>query len=266
MIDVSVFMPAIRVHNWKKMYESLQQSCKRHTWELVLVSPFDLPSELKDAPNIKLIKDFGSPSRCAQLAFFECEGRLIYHCVDDALFLDDRIDEAIDQYDRVCTNKDAINMRYCEGQNYSGHSMPMGYWTAWYHGDLRLPGIPQAFKISLHHLMSAEYFAELGGYDCEYEYQNFNLHDLMFRLQADGGKIYDSEKDVTTCDHAQGDHKVIEAAHHQHDFPLFVRTYGDSNVLKNRIKIDLNNWSKQPSFWVRRFQKGIPKDYQELVV
>lgn len=264
MIDVSVFMPAIRVLNWQKMYESLKLSCKKYSFELVLCSPFELPSELKGIPNIKLYKDFGSPSRCAQLASFECEGRLLYHCVDDALFLEDSIDQCIDYYNTNCSKKDAVNMRYREGAGYSGASMPMGYWTAWFHGDLRLPGIPQDAKISLHHLLDAEWFRELGGYDCEFEYQNFNLHDFIFRLQASGGRVFDSPVDATTCDHSQADHKAIEDAHHAHDFPLFRKMYMSPNILATRKKIDLNNWTQQPNIWVRRF-KGTEKKYEELI-
>jgi len=43
MIDVSVLMPAIRVPNWERMYKSIEGSCQKYSFELVLVSPFDLP-------------------------------------------------------------------------------------------------------------------------------------------------------------------------------------------------------------------------------
>lgn len=262
-LDVSVFMPAIRVPNWPKMYKSLLTSCKKYSFELVLVSPFDLPEELKQYQNIKIFKDLGSPSRCAQLASIKCDGKLLYHCVDDAIFLEDSIDNAIDFYYANCSKKDVINMRYREGANYSGQSMPMEYWIAWTHGDLKLAGIPNHFKISLHHLIDAEYFRDLGGYDCSFEYQNFNLHDLMFRIQANGGRIFDSPTDVTTCDHSQSDHKAIHNAHHEHDFPLFYQLYSDPNILNSRIKIDINNWSQQQPIWTRRF-KTIPKNYDEI--
>lgn len=264
-IDISVFCPAIRTNNWKKMYDSLSESCKMHSFELVLCSPFDLPEELKDISNIKLVKDYGSPSRCAQLAYFECEGRLIYHVVDDALFFPDAIDEAIKQYEEFNDPKTIINMKYREGQNYSGGSMRADYWMAWGHDGLRLAGIPRDYKISLHHMMSNKYFGLLGGYDCEYEYQNFNLHDFIFRAQYDGAKVFDSVSDVTTCDHSQLDHRVIEDAHSQHDAPLFNKTYGNVNALKDRTRIDINNWTQQPPIWTRRFKNGIPKEYSELV-
>src|SRR3990167_5546353 len=212
MFDISIFCPAIRTPNWDAMYDSICLSCKKYSFELILCGPFPLTDYLKTKDNVKMIHDLGSPSRCAQLCLFEINGKLCFHVVDDAIFLENAIDEAINYYESLAIkNKhNIINMKYREGKNYSGNSMRENYWMAWGHDSLRLPGIPQNYKISLHHLMDSSYFKELGGYDCSFVYQNFNLHDLMFRAQFNGAIISDSLTDVTTCDHEQKDHKVIE--------------------------------------------------------
>jgi len=267
MIDLSIFLPAIRTPLWDRMYDSITESCTKYSWELVLCGPFCLTEYLKTKDNVKFVKDLGSPSRCAQLASFECDGKLLYHVVDDALFFPNSIDNAILFYNKNCCRKDAINMRYKEGENYSGDSMPMEYWTTQYHGPLRLPGIPKNFKISLHHMLDASYFRELGGYDCSFEYQNYNLHDFIFRLQSDGGIVYDSLDDVTTCNHfpgSSGDHGPINDAHVAHDEPLFLEMYSNSDILLTRKNIDINNWVQQSGLWKRRF-KTIPHIYEELV-
>ena len=85
--DVSIMMPAIRTSQWLMMYGSLINACQKYSWELVLVSPFDLPDNMKHFENIKMIKDYGAPSRCAQIGAIACEGEFLYHCVDDAIFL-----------------------------------------------------------------------------------------------------------------------------------------------------------------------------------
>lgn len=264
MADLSIFMPAIRKDNWNAMYDSISQSCKKYSWELVMCGPFPLTSYLQQKNNVKMVEDFGSPSRAAMIAYFETRGKLIYHVVDDAHFLPDRIDEAIDLYNSLNNNKAIINMKYIEGKNYSGQSMRVDYWHAWGHDGLRLSGIPRHYKISLHHLMDSQYFFELGGYDCKFIYQNFNLHDFIFRAQYDGATVIDSLRDVTSCDHSQKDHKVIEEVHHEHDQPLFNKIYNNPNALKEREKIDINNWAEQSSLW-KRFEKGIPKQYSDLV-
>ncbi len=268
--DVSILMPAIRTPKWHDMYKSILQSCKKYTFELVLISPFDLPEDMKQYNNIKLIKDFGCPSRCAQLGISHCEGRLVYHCVDDALFLKNSIDAAIFLYDYKCGPKDVVNMRYREGQNFSGQTFDAKFWNAHTHAELRLKGIPNEFKISCHHLLSLEYLKELGGWDCRFEYINHALHDLMFRVQEDGGILYDSPIDATSCDHflgRTGDHAAIHDAQEQADAPKFHEMYAHKeHAAKDRINIPLDNWQQQPDNWDRRFKGTKPKEYNELLV
>ena len=268
MIDISVLIPAIRINNWERMFRSLQESCKLHNFELVLVSPFDLPDSLKNISNIKLIKDFGHPTRAAQIGLLSCEGRLVYHCVDDALFFPSAIDECIDVYDSSCSNKDVVNMRYREGKDFSGQEFDINFWFAHYHSELRLSGIERNWMISLHPLISAGYLKELGGWDCQFEYINHPLHDLMFRLQADGGKIINSPRDVTTCNHygeRSVDHASIHDAQTYNDRPIFDKMYSEKDVAYSRIKLKLNNWENTSDYWQRRFKGTRPTKYEEIL-
>jgi len=250
------------------MYRSIQHSCKKYSWELVMCGPFELTDFLKEQTNVKMIIDCGSPSRCAQIAALNAKGKLIAHTVDDALFFDDSLDEAISFYNQTCTKKDAVNLRYREGVNYRGDVMPDGYWTVEHHPGLHLPGVPMEYEWACHHLIDLEYFKEIGGYDCSYEYQNYNLHDLMFRVQYNGGVLYHSPVEATTCAHFPGravDHGAIMDAHETNDLPLFQHMYGDPEVLKTRYKIDLDNWKRTEPVWQRRFSRGKPKDYEEIL-
>ena len=268
MTSVSIIMPAIRTNSWDKMYDSMVLSCKRYEWELILCGPFPLTPYLQSKNNVKYIQDYGAPTRCLQLCLFEVEKELIYHTTDDAILFENAIDEAIDLYKEKCGYKDVINMRYREDINYSGKSMDINYWRAYFHGCLRLAGIPSTYKISLHHLMNTEYLREMGGYDCRWHHANFSLHDLMFRVQYDGGIIYDSINDITSCNHfpgQSGDHKAIHDAHVEEDAPLFTKIYSNPNVLNTNNKIDINNWTNADTIWHRRFKQKIPKEYKELL-
>jgi len=267
-IDVSILIPAIRVNNWERMYQTILDACKEHTFELVLVSPFDLPESLKSKTNIKLIKDYGSPTRAAQIGLLSCEGRLMYHCVDDALFFPSSIDLAINLYDGSCGEKDVVNMRYREGADFSGQEWTHSFWFAHYHDELRMPGVKSFWKISLHPLMSTEYIKSLGGWDCQFEYINHPLHDLMFRVQSDGGRLFDSPTDVTTCNHYGGrtvDHASIHDAQVHNDLPIFRSMYQQENIADTRIKIPLNNWEESPAIWNRRFKGTIPNSYDDIL-
>lgn len=269
MYDVSVIMPAIRVPKWDSLYDSIEKSCKNFKFELILCGPFELTEKLSKLTNVKHIKDYGSPSRCAQIAANNASGRLIAHCVDDALFVEDALDLSIDFYNKNCTNKDVVNLRYTEGMNYSGNELPIDYWRAWHHPPLRINTIPQNYRLALHHLIDRKYFIEVGGYDCKFEYQNFNLHDLIFRIQYLGGNVYDSPITVTNCDfYPKGivDHKPIEEAYEQNDYPLFVNLYSRENALKLRTsEVLFNNYLTTQVIWNRRFKNNLPETYDDIV-
>lgn len=265
--DLSILIPAIRVHKWYNLYNSLLNSCKKYTFELVLIGPFDLPPEMTGIKNVKFIKDFGCPTRAAQLGVSHCEGNFLYHCVDDALFFENAIDESLFFYEKNCSAKDVINMRYRESSNYTGVELPEEFWYAHFHEELRLPGINSSWKISLHHLMSLDYFKYLGGWDCQFEYLNHPLHDLMFRVQYDGGILYNSPIEATTCDHypgTSGDHKPIHESQLYHDAPIFKTIYNDVNAVNKRVIIPLDNWKQCPDIWERRFKNKKPHSYYEL--
>lgn len=265
---ISFLVPTIRLKNLPAFVESLHKSCKNNSFEVVFISPFDKPESISKFSNIKWIKDFGSPSRCCQIGLFECEGELLAHSVDDAIFFEDAVDKCVVLYNQKCNYKDVVNMRYLEGPNFSGAIVPDDFWYAHFHSQLRLPGVKTNWKISLHHMLNLDYLLELGGYDCRFNHMNFNLHDLMFRIQHDGGVIYNSPDFVTNCNQYildTVDHAAIFNSHNQHDLPLFSKLYSDENAVEERVKIDLNNWSDEPDVWDRRFKNGIPKTYNDLI-
>ena len=93
----------------------------------------------------------------------------------------------------------------------------------------------------------------------------------MFRVQADGGRLYDSQTDATTCNHyvdKTGDHAPIYDAQTFFDKPQFDEIYSVPNAANKRIKIPLDNWKQQPDVWERRFKKNdegeLPESYEEL--
>lgn len=266
--ELSILVPGIRPHNWIDLYESTKIACTKYDYEIVFTGPFDPPAQLLENNNVKYFKDYSSVPVCMQKATLECEGKLIFHTVDDGTLAKNSIDMAIDYYNKFCSKKDVINMRYKEGQEKKGNSMPMSYWKAWTHGDLRLRGIDRDWAISLQPMFSSQYFKDLGGFDCQFEYSNHCHHDFIFRVQMDGGKIINSPIESCNADHfpgISGDHEPICIAQHQYDDPKFFELYG-SKMPVDRVKIDYDNWKSCPSVWKIRFNKQkIPETYEEML-
>lgn len=265
MIDISFVMPGIRTHNWPAVVDSIAKSCTRYTYEIIFAGPFDPPGGL---PCTKYIKTYTRPSAACQIAAAAATGRLYNGTADDALFIPNAVDAAIDLYDSLNNKKAIINMRYTEGDNYSGSTFPESFWSPHSHQPLALPGVPVHYKTCMSPMMDREYYIELGGLDCAYEYPNFNLSDFIFRAQYDGATVHHSPTDVNNCNHYGNrsvDHAPIEDAH-VIDMALFRNKYSNPNALQDHgARIPFDNWKNYQQPWERRFSGKLFSNYNEML-
>lgn len=259
--DISICLPGHRVGLWEKFYNSIGPAIGPYTWELIMVGPNDPPNSLTEKRNFKFFKDFGHPARCAQIATTLAEGKLMMWGSDDGYYMPNSIKECIELH-REKEDKDVIVVRYAEGRNFSGTGMPDDYWVA-KHPDgswsncwpehQRVLGIQDDWMIAPVGLYNLEYFRNLGGWDCRFEHLNMCCHDLTFRAQNLGSRVYLSPSLVLNCDWNpnEGDHIPVHNAYHENDLPLFVDLY--SKDQSDRTKISYFNWTAADSIWRRRF-------------
>jgi len=282
--DVSIILPSIRPHFLETFCASVQTACKKHTYEIVIPTPFDVPDDVKRMPNIKVIKTHTCPTVAKQLAIQLCNGEFLYNITDDGFLLENVIDEAIELHRSTLGPKDVINMIYVEGKHVLEMNTltpielnPVPYdpelWRARFWPDLQQPGIKDPWRISLHFFMKLDYFYELGGFDCRWEYSNHAIHDMIFRVQADGGKVIDFEKVAAVFTHYSGhlvDHGPVHDATLGPDTVLFNQIYKDPDAATKRKIQNYSNWKDQPDVWERRFYKyPIPitgKEYETYKV
>ena len=262
--DLSIFIPGFRTPLWETVYESAKHACKKYSWEMVFIGPWAPPKKLLDEENVLFIKDAGTVTRCAQKGMLSVRSDLFFLTVDDCTFAEDSIDLAMEEYEAKCGYKDVVCMRYGEG----GNLMESKYWECATHGDLQRPGIDPTWKIANQCIMNKNYFIQLGGLDCvNFEYIDKPIHDFMFRLQKDGGKIYFSPTHVciaTWYPGEEGDHAPVHHAMISRDTPVFDEMYSRAEIFKNRLKLDYNNWMESPEIWTRRFPNGVPESYEAL--
>lgn len=261
-MDISIFMPTIRTHLLSRWYTTLVDSVGDYEFEVVLCGPFDLPKEVVSISNIRFIKSYAHPTKCAQLAAKLCRGRLLYHTVDDVQFEPKKISEAITALYEHGNIDSIVGMRYREGKDYKGTRLPDSYWKV---GSAYgyLPINPN-WNIFGHFLMNRSVFNLLGGFDCCFEYLNHAVHDLEIRAQKYGCNWVDYPDDICSADWMEGttgDHAPIHYAQTTHDAPLFNEIWGSK---PNRTIIDINNDQNYPDAWERRFPNGLPKTYEEM--
>lgn len=267
MIDLSICLPAIRPSYWERLYESFTQACSQYTFEVVFISPYDLPDSLKSKENVKHLKSYATSVRAAMEGSLLCEGRLIAVPADDGCAFPESLDKSIELLDSS-GKKDAVILRYREGADMNGEPKPLEYWTIkdnlllYEYMEVKLP---LHFKFFMQPLMSSDYFREIGGWDCRFEHLAFAAHDLSYRIQRDGGVLHFSPLEVMNCDwtgwdNTSGtrDHAPVHESHSANDQPLFTKIYKPDGGI-NRTKIDFDNWKSCPDVWVRRWPNGVPK-------
>jgi len=259
--DISFFFPAIRTNLWENVYESLKKSCKKYNWELVFCGPFDLPDSLKEVENVKYIHETGNVSRAVQAGILQTNGKLIYIGNDDCTFRENMLDIALAAYNKRAHPVDIMQCTYVEGNT----PQPNIYWTTQFHATFKpLAGVDQSWLLATEPILHRDYFLELGGFDCNWEYMDMATHDFMFRAQKNGSKIIYSPayvSDMTWWPDHQGDHGPIHDAMVLHDMNLFKEVWLHKN---DRLKIDYNNWKSAPAVWKRRFPSEVYESYEAL--
>lgn len=272
MKDVSIILPSIRPQNLEKFYVSAALACKKSSFEIVIVSPYELPKSLDKLANVKYLKSYASPTVASQMGTALCNARFLYNTTDDGLIQEGAIDEAIELFDSVAkgeassvAQKTIVNMIYEEGVLHPDTLEPLPfhnsyhppeYWKASFHGPLRLKGINQEWAMCMHFFMLTEYYYYMGGYDCRFEYSNHAIHDLMFRCQADGARVIPLARTAFRCSHLpthSGDHAPVHDAQTGPDTELFNSIYNEDFAANRRFRLLYRNWKSQPDVWTRRF-------------
>jgi len=256
-MDLSILVPAIRVKNWEVLYHSIGESFSGE-WELILVSPYDLPEAMKRHSNIKLIKDWGSPIRCRQIALLHAAGNWICYAADDVIFLKGSLDIAFRKLELSAMDyKTVIVGKYVEGTADIRHMLTNTYYQLSYHADMKktLKYIPKNYWLINTGVVSKKLLIGLGGWDCRFEVCALACVDLSIRLQNYHVVTLLQEEPIFSSTHMPGetgDHEPIHKAQTEHDQPLFAKIYGKKNSI-NRTGIDINNWKNVPARWERRF-------------
>lgn len=258
-MKLSIFLAGIRPSNWSKLYSSIPNvtTLPKDEYELLFVSPYDLPLELQNVDNVNHVKDWGNPSRCFQLGLLHSRGEYVVWGADDGTFSPTMaFDKAFDAIPKH--HKGVVSFKYKEGNTPQSEAM-LGdeYWILGSHKlHRKLKHVPNNCTLVMNALIRRDYFMEIGGWDCRIEQLGLSCPDLSVRLQKDGAEVIMGEKfmEVSHLFADAGDHGPITRAFKKHDKPLYCHIYSNPEG-ENRSRIDFDNWKNAESVWSRRFKK-----------
>jgi len=265
MKDVSIVVASIRIKNLEKMYAAIQKACKKHTFELVVIGPYKIPDVILKKENVTYIHSYLPPVAACQAAIRLCNAEFLYVTSDDGLIQEDTIDLAIQIFREKLDDKGIINMIYDEAsldvetlELIPGKAdFPADYWSSAGHPELQIPGIEPNWIMALQFFMKLNYFYQLGGFDCNFEVLNYNLHDLVYRAQAYGSKVINLPVYALMCSHLVGhasDHGPVHDASVGPDRIKFYTMYMQNRVAYSRTFLYYDNWKFFPNVWERRFK------------
>jgi len=263
-MKLSVITPAIRTERWVDMYNSIDKAFSGE-WELIIVTSKELPDELKDKKNIKVIYSRRSPMAKQQIGFCEAQGEYVTVVSDDSVWMEGALD-------KVFANgvEDITVMKYLEGKefafpewyleqvaedmrfktNYDFMRADKYYWTDT-HDSSKMPGIPHHSPILSVALLKRELIGSVGGWDCRFQSQAMGNIDLAARLMILGYSFKIADIVVSKCGYMEqdtGDHSAIHYAQLEDDQPLLDKLYAEKT---DRGIINLENWKDSDEVWGR---------------
>lgn len=257
---LSVILPSVRPFLLEKFYASLLGACTNLSFELIVISPYDLPKSLKTDSRVRLILDKGSPSRALQIGLVNAQGDYITTISDDSIMTANAYTDAVQKFETMSpVNNRMLVLAFREGsigefvRNNEYH-----FFQAWYHKDLQVGGFPKNTPMALQFIMDKQLLLDIGGWDClNYQCGNWGGHDMTGRLMNKGVVFEYMQGHANQNTWAPGidglynDHRPVWESS-EHGMPVFKAMWAQPNT---RINIDLDNWKQAPAVWKLRFKE-----------
>ena len=249
-------MPAIRQERWKDLFISIANSLESSdNFELIIVSPYNLPIELSTVANIKLITDYGSPTRCFNIALEAAEGSIVTWGADDATYIPSKLKKAVGKLEAKGSHKHIIALSQVEHQRvYDKNFCRINN-----HDEIRSSFVPDNFVLLPTAVMYTEFMRSVGGLDCSFQGHAMAHVDFAIRAQYLGATVEFEDDICLNLEHTMGpagDHGPIHYSQLEEDEPLYRQMYSTDNserIKRLATKENVANWKTQPSVWRRRF-------------
>jgi hypothetical protein len=263
---LSILIPGIRNSLWRKVYDSISKSCLQ-SWEVIFVGPYPLPDELKDKKNVQYFQDWGSPTRCRQIALIHSKGEYINFAADDVEFFEYSLECALLKIEKSNYRKVLVG-KYSEGNKpeffpeevYQWEMINDNYYYLMHHSPLHqfMWHYPKDYKLFNTGIIERQFLVDMGGWDCRFECCALACVDLSMRLQNTGCEMEILPRTIFKSTHLDGpigDHQPIHDGQTQKDFPLLYSLYVPLEG-NRRMAIDIDNWKQASERWERRFGKA----------
>ena len=242
-LKLSVVVPTIRLENWPRLYNSIEKSCTKYDFELLLIGP-KYSNSLEEKKNVRFVQDYGSPNRAQQIGLILSTGDFVTMFADDCQFKPGMIDKCLDKLCESENHNNVVVTKYTEGaeelQNDDYYRLNLAYPYS--------PNIKDEWVIFNSAFYWTDYLTSLGGFDTRLNVTCLAHADVGVRSQRAGVKVDFIKESICHCDHGHGDHQIIEITQVYEDAPLYKHIH---DTEPNRCLINIHNWKTSPQVWRR---------------
>lgn len=256
MDKLSILCPGIRPHNWVRLFNSIKQSWSGE-FELIFCGPYYPPEELQKEKSVKFIQDYGSPTRCQQIALLFATGNILTFAADDGWFIPGGLDRAVNRFlgcASMSNNPCVLSCYYKEGTGIDMQSEK--YYTMSSACGLKAKYIPDNYKVINVGIMHTNFCKDIGGWDSQFAVATIAHMDFAVRVQRGGYDVMMYNEQIFHCEHMpekSGDHGPIHDEHLNISEPNFRALYSNEES-NNRQVIKLYNCFDVSPIWQRRFK------------
>lgn len=250
-MKLSIILPTIRVEKIEKLYESISNSFSGD-FELIIISPYEIPKAILDKPNVKYIQSWASPVVCQQIGLVHSTGEFIHRAVDDSLYIKGELDSAFIK----ASENTPVNIKFFEGEMVTHRNMADSemYFIRYHLQAIKLY-TPFDTQIMNFYIYPKKLLTDLGGWDCQFETIAFAELDLSLRMHLKEVKPVLTDNICIKCEWMpgiEGDHAPLHFAFDD-DSKIYERIYNTPDC-ELRV-VDLDNYKNEPERWERRFGK-----------
>lgn len=247
---ITFIIPSIRLEKLPEMYASIGRSYSG-SFKVIIISPYDQPDNMMH-DNVKWIIDYGSPTRCHQLALEQVDTPLVTWFCDDGIYVNGRLDEVMPY---VTNENEVIVLKYLESDNPGLEMMQDIYYKFMFHNATHNLSVPNDCHVMSFAIMHTSLLKKIGGWDASIFETIAMAHcDLSIRLKKYGAEfaIYpEIMMKLEWLSKDTGDHKPIHEAQQLVDEPRLILLWKEPS---DRMIIDIDNWRIAPDHWDRRFK------------
>lgn len=238
---LSIILSGCNPDKWEKLVYTNGSS---EDWEFVIVSSEPMPSRFLGCHRVTYVVDNGSPTKRLCVGAACAKGKYFTWATEDAVFVPEKLDKMVKLLDQKPDNKRIIVAKVIDQNG----NVPSDQSIILNKKYVKSSLISDSWVDFNPCMMFSSYYRNLGGFDTSFNLCETSYSDFAIRAQRNGAKVELIQDPLLDYSSMKSDEdKTLVDIKKSHEMPL----YEKFSNLSDRMVIDLDNWEKDKSDWLK---------------